>query len=56
MNAHYRLSFSKDRRKAWRWRVIARNGQIVATSHQGYSRLSHCRKMAAKLAAWFPKV
>ena len=33
----------------WRWRLIARNGRIVATSGEGYVNLSHAKRMARRL-------
>lgn len=32
----------KDAEGKWRWRAIAKNGQIVAASHQGYVNKSDC--------------
>jgi uncharacterized protein YegP (UPF0339 family) len=28
----------QDRKKEWRWRLIAKNGRIVADSGEGYTR------------------
>lgn len=53
----YAMKFTQDKRKQWWWKVYAQNGQCVATAHEGYSRLSHCRKMAYKLFGdYFPQV
>lgn len=52
MKPPYHLQFYKDKKKAWRWRVVALNGNTLGDSGQGYSRLSHCRTMAGKL---FPR-
>lgn len=32
----------KDKEGKWRWRAVARNGQIVAASHQGYVNKKDC--------------
>lgn len=29
----------KDTKKEWRWRAIASNGKIIATSGEGYKRI-----------------
>jgi uncharacterized protein YegP (UPF0339 family) len=36
----------KDREGKYRWRAIARNGRIVAASHQGYVNKADCLKNA----------
>lgn len=33
-----RVEVYQDRRKQFRWRLIARNGKIVATSHESFTR------------------
>ncbi len=33
----------------WRWRRTARNGRLVATSGEGYTRYTHCRRMAERV-------
>jgi len=38
----------KDRRGEWRWRLLSRNGRIVATSGEGYKR----RGAALKMIRW----
>jgi uncharacterized protein YegP (UPF0339 family) len=35
----------KDAAGEWRWRLVASNGQTVATSGEGYKNLSHCEEM-----------
>jgi len=40
------VEFYKDKKGEWRWRVVAKNGKIVADSGEGYKRPS-----AAK-SAW----
>lgn len=32
----------KDRAGEWRWRLRAANGQILATSSEGYEKLDDC--------------
>ncbi|MFO0202687.1 MAG: YegP family protein [Alphaproteobacteria bacterium] len=32
----------KDKQGLWRWRVIARNGRIIAESGEGYTRRARC--------------
>jgi len=36
----------KDNEGKWRWRAIAKNGRIVAASHQGYVNKQDCIKNA----------
>ena len=38
----------KDEQGQWRWRLIAKNGEIVATS-EGYTRRSNAIKMAKRM-------
>jgi len=33
-----KLYYYSDRRKEWRWRLVARNGRIVACSSEGYKK------------------
>ncbi len=33
-----KLEYYKDKKKEWRWRVTARNGNIIADSGEGYKR------------------
>lgn len=40
-----------DKAAKYRWRLKARNGQIVATSHQAFARKSNAKKAARKLRA-----
>ena len=51
MTPAYHVKLYKDRLGKWRSRLVARNGQVVATCHQGYSKLSHCQRMAYKIWA-----
>ena len=34
----------KDKKGAFRWRLIANNGQTVATAGQGYTSKANCKK------------
>lgn len=34
----------------WRWRIVARNGRVVADSGEGYKRRTACAAMALKIA------
>ena len=45
----YTLRLFQDRKKDWRWSLIARNGKIVATSGEGYRRRIDCDTIAMKL-------
>lgn len=33
----------------WRWRMLSRNGRIVADSAEGYKRRERCIEMASKI-------
>lgn len=33
----------------WRWRLVARNGRIVAESGEAYSRRTDCHNMARRV-------
>lgn len=35
----------------WRWRLVARNGKIVADSAEGYRRRIDCQNMARQVKA-----
>jgi uncharacterized protein YegP (UPF0339 family) len=37
------FEFYRDAQKKWRWRVVARNGRIIAQSSEGYERVGKCR-------------
>jgi uncharacterized protein YegP (UPF0339 family) len=41
----------QDTIKEWRWRLKAKNGQIIATSGEGYKNHSDCRAMIDKIKA-----
>jgi uncharacterized protein YegP (UPF0339 family) len=40
----------------YRWRLLARNGRILADSAESYRRRIDCRRMAEKIAASTPAV
>ena len=44
-----KIELFKDVNKSWRFRIIARNGRILASS-EAYSRRGKCVKTASKLA------
>ena len=44
-----RLVMFRDATGEWRWRAVARNGEIVATSGEGYRNASHARAMAERI-------
>lgn len=33
----------------WRWKLIAPNGKIIATSGEGYENRAHCLRMIGRL-------
>lgn len=37
----------QDRKKQWRWRLLAKNGKIVADSSESYTRMSDAVRAAA---------
>jgi uncharacterized protein YegP (UPF0339 family) len=47
-----RLHIYKDRKKEWRWSLIAKNGRILADSAEGYKRLRDCRSIAKRIFPW----
>lgn len=44
----------KDRNQEWRWRRQAGNGEVIATSGEGYKRRSHAIEMAVHLNPEIP--
>lgn len=44
-----KLEVYKDKKKEWRWRVIASNGRIIADSAEGYKRKGTMLKSVEKL-------
>lgn len=47
----------RDRSGEWRWRALAGNNKIVATSGEGYNNRMYCHKVARALyptvSIWF---
>ena len=39
----------QDKAGEWRWRLIAGNGEIIATSGEGYVNETHARQMIKRL-------
>lgn len=48
----YRVWNTKKSRWEWRWRLIHRNGRILAHGGQAYSRLTDLRKVTDRLFPW----
>ena len=42
----HRLKLYKDRQGFWRWRLLSRNGRIVANCGEGYWRKIDCLRIA----------
>lgn len=45
-----RIEVFRDVRGEWRWRKVARNGEIVAVSGEGYTRKWSARRAARRAA------
>jgi len=45
------LTFERyqDKVNEWRWRLKAKNGQIIADSSEGYKNLADCNAMIDKI-------
>jgi len=43
VNAVSKFQLYKDRKGEYRWRLRARNGEIIADSNEGYSRKASCK-------------
>jgi uncharacterized protein len=39
----------RDKNLKWRWRLVAKNGKIIADSGEGYHNKQDCRKMIRKI-------
>lgn len=53
------LEFYRSRTETateWRWRLLARNGRIIATSGEGYERLGGAKKGAQAVTAYLLRV
>lgn len=44
-----RFEYFRDRRKEWRWRLVASNGRIVACAGEGYKHKGSCTRMASRI-------
>ena len=40
----YRCEVYQDAMREWRWRLVAKNGRVVADSGEGYVRRQSCLK------------
>ena len=43
VNAVSKFQIFQDRKGEYRWRLRARNGEIIADSNEGYSRKASCK-------------
>jgi uncharacterized protein YegP (UPF0339 family) len=43
VNAVSKFQIYQDRKGEYRWRLRARNGEIIADSNEGYSRKASCK-------------
>jgi uncharacterized protein YegP (UPF0339 family) len=43
VNAVTKFQLYEDRKGEYRWRLRARNGEIIADSNEGYSRKASCK-------------
>jgi uncharacterized protein YegP (UPF0339 family) len=43
VNAVSKFQLYEDRKGEYRWRLRARNGEIIADSNEGYSRKASCK-------------
>ncbi len=41
-----KIEVFSDAAKEWRWRLIADNGEVVATSGEGYKNRAYCVRAA----------
>ncbi len=44
MNPVSKFQIYQDRKGEYRWRLRARNGEIIADSNEGYSRKASCKQ------------
>lgn len=42
MNYNYTLTFYQDSHNEWRWRIKSHNGEIIASSSEGYVNKEAC--------------
>ena len=45
----YKLVIFKDKKKEWRWHLVALNNKLVACSGEGYKRKKDCARIAARV-------
>lgn len=45
-----RIDVYRDKKGEWRWRMVARNGRIIADSGESYKRKKACVDIATKIA------
>jgi uncharacterized protein YegP (UPF0339 family) len=50
-DTRFRAESYQDVGGAWRWRLVAGNGQIVATSGEGYVKRAHAELMVESIFA-----
>lgn len=55
-NPDDRVTVFKDESAQWRWHMQAANGEIIATSGEGYVHLDHAVKMAERVTGRIPMV
>lgn len=46
--ADYKVEYYEDKRGEWRWRRIAKNGEIVGASSEGYTEKKDAQKNARR--------
>ncbi len=46
----YVFKIYRDARGEWRWRLVARNGRIIAEGGEGYVRRIDCERSVSHLA------
>lgn len=42
----FKIEFYEDVKGEWRWRLVARNGRVVADSSESYTRREKCEQTA----------
>jgi len=45
-----KVEFYKDKRKEFRFRIVAKNGKILAESSESYKRIAGCKKAFTVIA------
>jgi len=51
-----RLELYKDIDKEWRWKIVARNGRIVAVGDEGYRKRATMKKTLRRLVDGFKRL